>query len=282
MRSIVLKMMTGGLLVAVAAVPAYAQSVRDDGAIDGMTSSPGFYGATSGSGRDSGTGDDLGNHVATQDLMMGGNYIIGVPMPVEPGDVASKAYVDAVSGGGSGAGDNLGNHSANANLRMNGYHIVGVPMPQQSSAAASKAYVDSVAGGGSLRVDTGVGLTGGGRLDSGIELRFDTSYGDARYVRSGRSIVGTSGIVGGGDLSQNRTLTLDGTVVRTDGAQAVSGRKTFSDVLDKAGTKIVNLGSPSDPDDAVNLRTLETRSANMMNYIRALETRIESLEANSP
>jgi len=38
----------------------------------------------------------------------------------------------------------------------------------------------------------------------------------------------TNGITGGGDLTANRTLSLDSTVVRTTGNQTIEGSKTFS------------------------------------------------------
>ncbi|HOR06258.1 MAG TPA: hypothetical protein PLR67_02715, partial [Candidatus Dojkabacteria bacterium] len=47
-------------------------------------------------------------------------------------------------------------------------------------------------------------------------------------VRADRTISTTNGITGGGNLTANRTLSLDSTVVRTTGDQTLAGTKTFS------------------------------------------------------
>ena len=49
------------------------------------------------------------------------------------------------------------------------------------------------------------------------------------YVPTSRTISTTNGITGGGDLTANRTLSLDSTVVRTTGNQTIGGTKTFSE-----------------------------------------------------
>jgi hypothetical protein len=85
-----------------------------------------------------------------------------------------------------------------------------VATPTSSSHAATKAYVDSAI--------TDIGIGG--------------------YVPTSRTISTTNGITGGGDLTANRTLSLDSTVVRTTGNQTIGGTKTFSSavVLSTAGT----------------------------------------------
>lgn len=62
------------------------------------------------------------------------------------------------------------------------------------------------------------------------------------YPPQSRQIATGSGLSGGGDLSANRTLSVDGTVVRTTGAQTIAGVKTFSDTI--AGQAITSFGVP--------------------------------------
>ncbi len=49
---------------------------------------------------DTGAGDNLGNHVATQNLDMTNHKIINLVAPTNNNDAANKAYVDAQAGGG--------------------------------------------------------------------------------------------------------------------------------------------------------------------------------------
>ena len=80
---------------------------------------------------------------------------------------------------------------------------VTVATPTSGSHAATKAYVDSAI------VNIGIG----------------------GYVPTSRTISTTNGITGGGDLTANRTLSLDSTVVRTTGDQTIAGIKTFSSTI---------------------------------------------------
>lgn len=76
-------------------------------------------------------------------------------------------------------------------------------------------------------------LDDGGGLGNSLSI-VTRGTGDARYVASAgtgyvkpeRQIATGSGLSGGGDLSANRTLSVDATVVRTTGAQEISGAKT--------------------------------------------------------
>lgn len=55
-------------------------------------------------------------------------------------------------------------------------------------------------------------------------------------VRTSRNVYSGDGLSGGGNLGANRTLSVDGTVVRTSGNQSISGSKTFtSDMSVNAG-----------------------------------------------
>lgn len=51
------------------------------------------------------------------------------------------------------------------------------------------------------------------------------------YVPTSRAISAGTGLMGGGSLSSDRTISVDGTVVRTTGNQTIGGTKTFSSDL---------------------------------------------------
>lgn len=100
----------------------------------------------------------------------------------------------------------------------------------------------------------GNGLTGGGALDQSRTLTLGTPSNlsatstnsvtstshthaiDSTIARSDRKITAGDGLSGGGDLTADRSLAVDGTVVRTSGAQTVGGVKNFSNGIDAAGT----------------------------------------------
>ena len=63
------------------------------------------------------------------------------------------------------------------------------------------------------------------------------NIGIGGYVPTSRTISTTNGISGGGNLTANRTLSLDSTVVRTTGDQTIGGTKTFSNTI--VGTGII-------------------------------------------
>ncbi|MFT4261674.1 MAG: tail fiber domain-containing protein, partial [Candidatus Woesearchaeota archaeon] len=60
-------------------------------------------------------------------------------------------------------------------------------------------------------------------------------------VRADRTISTGSGLSGGGNLTANRTFSVDGTVVRTSGNQTIAGTKTFSGLID--ATRSTSAGS---------------------------------------
>jgi phage-related tail fiber protein len=68
-----------------------------------------------------------------------------------------------------------------------------------------------------------------------------------------RTITAGDGLSGGGDLSANRTLNVDGTVVRTSGNQTITGTKTFNGVID--GTAVTQSNTDTTTD-----RLLRTRA----------------------
>ena len=76
----------------------------------------------------------------------------------------------------------------------------------------------------------GVGVTVDGTL-----IKDGNVGGNAPSVTDGvytsRTISTSDGLTGGGDLSADRTLSVDSTVVRTTGAQTIGGTKTFSSTI---------------------------------------------------
>ena len=59
---------------------------------------------STGTGGVGGGGDNLGNHQATQNLIMSNNRITSLASPSSSSDAATKSYVDSVAGGGGGGG----------------------------------------------------------------------------------------------------------------------------------------------------------------------------------
>jgi hypothetical protein len=147
------------------------------------------------------------------------------------------------------------------NMNLAGSLVVGgtatVGTPTSSSHAATKAYVDTAVAGTTqgtvTSVGTGDGLTGGPITSSGtisvdstvVRTTGNQTIGGTKTfssavvlstagtatnhaVRADRTISTTNGITGGGNLTTNRTLSLDSTVIRTTGNQTLGGTKTFS------------------------------------------------------
>ena len=86
-----------------------------------------------------------------------------------------------------------------------------------------------------IATPAGGGILGGGDLTADRSLTFDTTFGDARYLKPARQIATPAGggILGGGDLTADRSLTFDTTFGDTRyltlaGAQTITGAKTFS------------------------------------------------------
>lgn len=76
------------------------------------------------------TGDNLGDHIATQSLNMSGFSIIGLASPTNRTDAATKAYVDTAVADVSAGGDDLGNHTATQILSMGLFRITNVASPR--------------------------------------------------------------------------------------------------------------------------------------------------------
>lgn len=63
----------------------------------------------------------------------------------------------------------------------------------------------------SLTLSAGTGIVGGGNLTANRTFSFDQSWGDGRYALRTRTISAGTGMTGGGDLSANRTLSFSTT-----------------------------------------------------------------------
>jgi hypothetical protein len=149
---------------------------------------------------------------------------------------ADRAFaVDATVVRTTGNQNISGNKTFTGLLAFSNGRLTSVGTPVVASDAATKGYVDGVRDDLSVdlvelsarRIDTGAGLLGGGDLSANRTLAFDTTWGDARYAIRQRSLAAGDGIAGGGDLSANRSFSVDGTVVRTSGSQTIAGEKSF-------------------------------------------------------
>jgi len=89
--------------------------------VTGTVTATAFVGDGSGLTGITGSGDNLGNHTATQTLNLSGNNISNA------GTVTATAFVGDGSGltGITAPGDNLGSHTASQNLRLNNNYLSG-------------------------------------------------------------------------------------------------------------------------------------------------------------
>jgi microcystin-dependent protein len=96
---------------------------------------------------------------------------------------------------------------------------------------------DDISDGVNVRINAGDGLSGGGLLTQDRTLSVDSTV-----VRTTRTINTNSGsgLTGGGDLSANRSLSVDSTVVRTTENQTIDGVKTFGSVIQGTITTATN------------------------------------------
>jgi len=148
----------------------------------------------------------------------------------------------------STVGDNLGNHTAIEDLSLNGNDLIleggdvlsgggrvlGIAeTPTQNSEATSKFYVDG------LRSDLTEAIT---VVEEDVQTLFE------RRINTPLN----QGLTGGGPLSSDLTLTVDGTVVRTSGNQVVSGLKTFSGSVSLANGRLLDVATPVELSDGVN------------------------------
>lgn len=230
-------------------------------------------------------GDNLGNHTAEQILDMQGHEITGVV--TNGSDESSAVNVGWIFDPDNGVRDNLGNHIAEQILNMRGYKVVNVAnayggangdavniwtlqrylseIPGPDNLGNHIATRDLFLNGHTIRLgpitstdpNTGLPLAPSGlvisqTMVSGLDLPVNGSdAANKAYV---------DGMVGSIDMSN---------VVYTVGNQSINGVKTFvqqiqaNGGLNSGNQKIVNLADPTAPQDAVNLRTMETALTNI-------------------
>lgn len=114
-------------------------------------------------------------------------------------------------------GDHLGNHEATTALNMRGNPINNVTNPTnptdavnlQTMDSAIKTVTDSVSDLEAVSVTGGAGLLGGGDLTQDRVIDFDITWGDGRYAMRSRQLLAGTGLTGGGNLHADRTISLD-------------------------------------------------------------------------
>lgn len=235
-------------------------------------------------------GDNLGDHTATQTLDLNGNFVTGIIMNTTPdsSDAVNVGFLDGrIDDIDIPEPDNLGNHIAEQILNMRGYKILNVAnayggangdavniwtlqrylseIPGPDNLGNHIATRDLFLNGHTIRLgpitstdpSTGLPLAPSGlvinqTMVSGLDLPINGSdAANKAYV---------DGIVGSIDMSN---------VVYTVGDQSINGVKTFvqqiqaNGGLNSGNQKIVNLADPTAPQDAVNLRTMETALTNI-------------------
>lgn len=143
---------TSTVLGLLAVTPSLAQT-------NDVTGQPEFIENQS-SGSDStiyGSGDNLGDHLARDDLNMDGNALIGLPAPGAGSSATPKWYVDnQINNGVSSVntridnldlGDDLGNHVARRSLNMAGHNVSNANGYYYTSDRRLKAGVTPFDGG---------------------------------------------------------------------------------------------------------------------------------------
>ena len=107
--------------------------------------------------------------------------------------------------------------------------------------ASDKTKLDGIQAGAQVNVGTNLGSSGTGATrtitsSTGSNTSITYSAADLGAVPTSRSISTGSGLSGGGNLTANRTFSVDSTVIRTTGNQSMSGVKTFTTALLVTGT----------------------------------------------
>ena len=118
----------------------------------------------------------------------------------------------------------LGTFVRRAGDTMTGMLTLPVTVPTAGTHAAHKSYVDT-------------------------QISASAATLTATLVPTTRNLVAGGGIQALGDLSADRTIAVDATVLRTSGAQSVAGAKTFSDALyiERTGSQVVMRGTGGGP-----------------------------------
>lgn len=204
--------------------------------VNGQMIATGFSG--DGSGLTGIPGDDLGDHLATQDLDMNGNSITNLDDPQSDSDAANKGYVDAHPG------DNLGNHVAAQNIVLgnnwisNDGDIEGISVTPDGYVGINTISDQRLTVAGNIRssdqVMAGYGTTvsasyrfGAGFENSGLSSPFANSVS---VITDGaaRMTINSSGNIGIGTTNPANTLHVQGSFRLANGTQA-NGRILTTD-----------------------------------------------------
>jgi len=174
------------------------------------------------------------------------------PVLLSPGSSTNEAVrADRAINSGDGLSGG-GNLTTNLNLSVDssvvrtfgGQFITGQKQFSEAVVLNTQGSSATEALAAGRQVNTGDGLNGGGNLTTNRTLSVDNTV-----VRTSREIITGDGINGGGDLGSDRTLSVDGTVVRTSGTQTISGAKTFDSVVEFSDQAIfenpITLTSPT-------------------------------------
>jgi len=164
---------------------------------------------------------------------------------------------DGLSGGGNLTADRTLSVDATVVRTSGNQTIAGTKTFSSSVILSSEGTAINHAIRGDRSISAGDGLSGGGNLTADRTLSVDatvvrtsgnqTISGTKTFsaavvlsiegttinhaIRGDRSISAGDGLSGGGNLTSNRTLSVDNTVVRTSGNQTIAGTKTFSDII---------------------------------------------------
>ena len=92
---------------------------------------------------------------------------------------------------------------------------------------------------GNLTTDSNLTVKGNAQVDGFISSLSQATQTN-HAVLGGRNIIAGDGLSGGGDLTENRTIDVDSTVVRTSGNQTISGEKEFNDEVTFNGLTNLN------------------------------------------
>lgn len=197
-------------------------------------------------------GDNLGDHIAIQNVDMGAFNITNMADPTEDQDAATKWYVDQAVGAVSGPteGDNLGDHVATTNLNMSHYNINN-----------SKIINPKIYNGESWDLKM---------WDPRI---FDAYIKDADISDASIRDPDVSGGTHNHGVFSNSTMHL----MTADFLTTFNGWTVWNNTIDMQGNDIknakiklqldmdnsplINVPDPVNPQDAVNLRTLDSRIA---------------------
>jgi hypothetical protein len=110
-------------------------------------------------------------------------------------------------------------------------------------------------------------VTGSNLNVSNWNTAFDWGNHAGLYAPLARTITAGDGLTGGGDLTTNRTISVDSTVVRTSGDQTIGGNKTFTGAqIDIQNTTRWLVSSSNSSNQRVDARTEATSFARLHWY----------------